>query len=111
MEMGEIIKQLRKEADLTQEELGKKLDPPLNRAAINKWESGVVENIKRSYILQMAALFNVSGSYLMGFDPSPANAPAPEGERTQEFIQLFRQLTDQQRQSLIALMRSMIASK
>ena len=66
--MGEYIKQLRRNHDLTQEELGQKLNPPVNRAAINKWETGQVENIKRSYIEQMSKLFDVRPSELMCFD-------------------------------------------
>ena len=68
MTMGEYIKWLRKNHDLTQEELGQKLSPPVNRAAINKWETGQVENIKRSYIEQMSKLFEVKPSDLMCFD-------------------------------------------
>ena len=68
MTMGEYIKQLRKNHDLTQEELGQKLNPPVNRAAINKWESGQVENIKRSYIQQMSKLFDVRPCELMCFE-------------------------------------------
>jgi len=68
MTMGEYIRQLRKNHDMTQEELGQKLVPPVNRAAINKWESGQVENIKRSYIQQMSKLFDVRPCELMCFD-------------------------------------------
>lgn len=68
MTMGEYIKVLRKNKDLTQEQLGQKLNPPVNRAAINKWETGQVENIKRSYIEQMSILFNVRPCDLMCFD-------------------------------------------
>lgn len=68
MTMGEYIRQLRKNNDMTQEELGQKLDPPINRAAINKWETGQVENIKRSYIEQMSRLFHVRPCELMCFD-------------------------------------------
>ena len=68
MTMGTYIKVLRKNKDLTQEQLGLKLKPPVNRAAINKWETGQVENIKRSYIEQMSILFNVRPCDLMCFD-------------------------------------------
>lgn len=68
MTMGEYIKQLRKNHDLTQEELGQRLKPPVNRAAVNKWETGQVENIKRSYIEQMSKIFNVRPCELMCFD-------------------------------------------
>lgn len=65
MEMSEIIKKLRTEYGWTQEELGKKLG--LQKAIINKYENGSVENIKRTTIQKMAQLFHVSPAYLMGF--------------------------------------------
>lgn len=73
MKMGEYIKELRTGGNKygitwTQEQFGKKLNPPVNRAAINKWETGLVANIKRSYIEQMSDLFGVSPSELMCFD-------------------------------------------
>lgn len=71
MTMGEYIRNLRKKNNMTQEQLGKKLSPPVNRAAINKWESGQVENIKRSYIEQMSSLFNVRPTELMCFEDEP----------------------------------------
>lgn len=66
MEMGELIKNLRIEKGLTQEELGNLLG--LKKAAINKYENGRVENIKRSTIQKMAEIFDVSPSYLMGWE-------------------------------------------
>ena len=68
MKMGEYIKQLRTDQGLSQEDLGKKLNPPINRAAVNKWETGQVENIKRSYIEQMSAMFGVRAESLMCFE-------------------------------------------
>ncbi len=67
MTMGEYIRQLRSEHDITQEQLGKMLIPQVNRAAVNKWESGQVENIKRSYIEQMSKIFDVRPCDLMCF--------------------------------------------
>lgn len=73
MTMGEYIKELRTGGNKygltwTQEELGRKLNPSVNRAAINKWEKGLVANIKRSYIEQMSDLFGVTPSELMCFE-------------------------------------------
>lgn len=64
--MGDRIKRLRIENNLTQEELGEKLG--LKKAAINKYEAGSVENIKRSVVGKMSKIFNVNPSYLMAFD-------------------------------------------
>ena len=73
--MGEYIKQLRKSAGLTQEELGQSLTPPVNKTAVNKWESGQVENIKRTYIKQLADKFGVRPSELMCFDEPSDDKP------------------------------------
>jgi len=64
--MGKRIKECREQAGLTQEELGNKLG--LQRAAINKYEKGHVENMKRATVKRMADIFDVSPSWLMGFD-------------------------------------------
>ena len=44
---------------MSQEELGAALIPPVNRAAVNKWETGMVENIKKTHIQQIAQMFGV----------------------------------------------------
>lgn len=69
MGMSEIIKQHRMALELSQEELGKRLNPPVNKAAVQKWEKGTVENIKRTHIEQMAALFGISPCQLLSFEP------------------------------------------
>ena len=50
--IGERIKTARVNRDMTQEELGKKIG--VQRAAINKYETGVVVNLKRSTIEALA---------------------------------------------------------
>lgn len=69
--MGLRIKNKRIECGLTQEDLGKKLNPPVKRQAICKWEQGIVADIKRSHIAQMAQIFGVSPVWLMGYEESP----------------------------------------
>ncbi len=66
MKMGDIIRELRLKNGMTQEELGAILG--VQKSAIRKYESGLVENIPRSSILKMATLFNVKPSYLMGWE-------------------------------------------
>lgn len=66
MTMGEIIKKLRLDADMTQEDLGKQLG--VQKSAVRKWEKGEVENIKRNTIQDMAKVFKVSPCYLMGWE-------------------------------------------
>ena len=72
MKVGEYIRKLRKGGNpygkkISQEELGQLLDPPINRAAIHKWEHGHVTTIKRPYVLQLAEIFGVDPNELMCF--------------------------------------------
>lgn len=64
MGTGDIIKKLRKEYNLTQEQLGEKIG--VQKSAIAKYENGRVENLKRSTIEKLANIFNVSPSYILG---------------------------------------------
>lgn len=66
--MGQRIHDKRKELKLTQEELGRKLDPPVKRQAICKWELGETGEIKRSYIAQLAHIFDCDPVWLMGLE-------------------------------------------
>jgi len=73
MTMGEYIKFLRTGGNVygkkwSQGELGQLLNPKVNRAAVNKWETGLVENIKRTHIEQMARLFGTTPIELLCFD-------------------------------------------
>jgi repressor LexA len=65
MEMGKYIELKRKELGLTMEELGQRLNPPVKKSAVNKWEKGVVKNIKASHVEQLARIFEVSPSDLL----------------------------------------------
>lgn len=62
--MGEILKELRTERGLTQEEVGKIIG--VQKAAIQKYEKGDVKNLKRSAIRKLSEFYNVSPTYLMG---------------------------------------------
>lgn len=64
--MGDRIRIKRLEAKLSMEELGDKLG--VRKSAVAKWEDGSVENIRRTHIEKMARIFEVSPTWLMGFE-------------------------------------------
>ena len=68
LKTGEILKKLRLDAGFTLENLGQKLDPPLEKATILRWENGSIKSIKQNYLLQLSKLYNVSVYYLLGQD-------------------------------------------
>lgn len=81
MDTGDIIKKLRKEHKLTQEDLGAIIG--VQKSAIAKYENGRVENLKRSTIEKLANYFNVSPSYILGIQEGvDINLPTPEVTRT-----------------------------
>ena len=68
MTTGERIKALRIAKGWSQEELGKKIG--VQRAAINKYEKGVVVNLKRDVIAKLASALDASPIDIMGFEPA-----------------------------------------
>ena len=70
--MGNIIKKLRLQKGITQEELAKVIG--VSKATIMKYEKGIVYNMKRSSIAKLADYFGVSPTYLMGLEEKqPSN--------------------------------------
>ena len=86
--MGERIAQKRKEKNMTMEELARVLG--VQASAINKYEKGLVENIKRSTIQEMAKIFECDPVWLMGYDPVVKNDSDILTEDEKTLIEMFR---------------------
>lgn len=100
--IGERIKYLRTLADMSQEELGSRVG--VQRAAINKYENGSVTNIPIATIEKMAKVFDVSPTYIVGWDEIKSNPLAAEikilqgvkkfyGQDAVELIESYTSLT------------------
>lgn len=63
MTIGRKIKQLRKERRLTQSELGDLLG--VKKAAVQKYESGQVQNLKQAVIKKLCEVFDKTPSYFL----------------------------------------------
>ncbi len=73
---GTRIKELRLIADMSQEELGRRVG--VQRAAIQKYEKGTVTNIPINTIEKIANVFDVSPTYIVGWSTEPSNPLAAE---------------------------------
>lgn len=73
---GTRIKELRNIYGMSQEELGRRVG--VQRAAINKYEKGSVENIPLKTVENIAHVFNVSPTYVMGWDDQSSDHLAAE---------------------------------
>lgn len=66
MEMGEKIKLLREQNDMTLEQLGNKVG--VGKSTVRKWENGMIANMRRDKIAKLADALHCSPGYLMGWD-------------------------------------------
>lgn len=73
---GQRIRELRMIANMSQEELGRRVG--VQRAAIQKYEKGTVSNIPLITLEKIAKTFDVSPTYLVGWDGSEQNQLAME---------------------------------
>lgn len=74
--VGARIKELRTLAGMSQEELGRRVG--VQRAAINKYEVGSVTNIPIATIEKMAQVFDVSPTYIVGWNDRSSNPLSAE---------------------------------
>ena len=66
MEFKDIIKNRRKELDLTLEEIGNAVG--VAKATVLRWESGEIQNIRRDKIAALANILRLPVGVLMGWD-------------------------------------------
>lgn len=84
---GTRIKELRTLSGMSQEELGKRVG--VQRAAINKYEKGTVENIPIKTIEKIALVFDVSPTYIVGWNGDESNPLAAEVKVIQGIKNIF----------------------
>ena len=70
MDVGKYIKSLRTESGMTQEQLGELVG--VKKAAVQKWESGMTQNLKRTTIQKLADIFNVNPAAFVGNEVEPS---------------------------------------
>lgn len=92
MTTGERIRQLRIEHQMTQEELGAKVG--VQKAAIYKYENGLVVNLKRSILEKLALVLDTTPTYLMGMeDAEPAQASLTKAQTS--LLSVFDELNEE----------------
>lgn len=95
--IGARIKELRIKAGLTQDQLGEKVG--VKKAAINKYENGTIENIKRSMQILLADALHTDPVRL--FYPEYASDVSFDlSDDERKLIEDFRRLTDEDREEI-----------
>ncbi|MCG8498932.1 MAG: helix-turn-helix domain-containing protein [Firmicutes bacterium] len=92
MKFGRILKQLREQKELTQEQLGKIIN--LSKANISKYELGRLEPNMET-LNQIATFFNVSIDYLLGRTDHPETIIKKTGLEN-IYLAVAKKMQDQQ---------------
>lgn len=87
MDVGKRIRILRTSCNMTQEELGEKLG--VKKAAIQKYESGSIVNLKTETIERIATIFDVTPSYIVGWDEFDKKYNLDEIKQEIKMIDIF----------------------
>ena len=108
--VGERIKMFRKLAGMTQVELATHVG--VGRAAINKYEKGVIENIPVKNIEYSAKALNVQPQTLMGWNDPEADVPCEDrlkrllklvyGQQTLDLVNVFQTINPKGKRKIMA---------
>lgn len=97
MNIGNYIKSLRISKGISQEELGKIVG--VQKAAVYKWESGKVQNLKRATIQKLAEYFEVTPSSFIEEDVTCADVLLTPSEH--QLIDNYRNLNEEGQEKLL----------
>lgn len=108
MTTGERIRRLRIEHQMTQEELGAKIG--VQKAAIYKYENGLVVNLKRSTIEKLAIVLETTPTYLMGMEDAELNQPILSELTPQQsaLLSSFDQLNEEGQQKAVEYVEDLV---
>lgn len=114
MTMGEQIKQLRLERNMTLEELGNKVG--VGKSTVRKWENGMIANMRRDKIAKLASALDVSPAYLMGWEQSnegdvPVNIIKKVPSKQEELISVYDQLSSRNQDKVLTYSKSLLTKQ
>ena len=110
MKTSEKIKFLRTRKGMTQEELGNAIG--VKKAAVNKYETGRVVNIKRSTLQKLADVLGVPPAQLLDDPDETELLPAVEiSESERELLNLIDSLTPDQKKLIMNMIKELGGTK
>lgn len=105
--IGNRIKKLRIDSNLTQEEVGKIIGS--SKQTLHKYENGIITNIPSDKIETLANLFDVSPSYIMGWDNNDINDNKLNKE-DEKLLNAFNQLNNEGQEKVITYTQDLVDS-
>ena len=105
--MAQRIKALRQEKGLTLEQVADVVG--VGKSTVRKWETGMIANMKRDKIADLAKALGTTPAYLMGWEEneekndSPTEPQLSEGEKV--LLDLFNRVPEDQQQMVLQMIR------
>ncbi len=104
-ELSKKIRDLRALHGLTLEQVAQQVG--VGRSTIRKWETGMIENMRRDKIAKLATALHTTPGYLMGWEDSPAPSltvkpQAPNFSKEElDLLRKFRCLDDRGKSAVL----------
>ena len=108
--MGQKIKYLREQHNLTLEQVGDAVG--VGKSTVRKWENGIIANMRRDKIAGLAKALHTTPAYLMGWEESPSITPPtpPPSLPLQRLTQAMDQLNDEGQTKLVDYADDLVSS-
>ena len=105
MNMGERLRQLRRQRHLSQEEVARHIG--ITRSAYSHYE---INNRQPVYetLIKLAAFYDVSLDYIIGGTVAPCKPPLADPHETRRIWQLLQHMDQEQRQQSIRLLNELL---
>ena len=112
--MAQRIKALRQEKGLTLEQVADIVG--VGKSTVRKWETGMIANMRRDKIADLAKALGTTPAYLMGWkeedtkkEESPSEPQLTEGEKV--LVDLFRQVPEEHQQMVLQMIRAALSNR
>ena len=109
--MAQRIKALRQEKGLTLEQVADVVG--VGKSTVRKWETGMIANMRRDKISDLAKALGTTPAYLMGWEEevkeiSPSEPQLTEGEKV--LLDLFRKVPEDQQKLVLQMIRAALGT-
>ena len=111
--MAQRIKELRQKKGLTLEQVADVVG--VGKSTVRKWETGMIANMKRDKIADLAKALGTTPAYLMGWNEdeekkdSPSEPQLTEGEKV--LLNLFNRVPEDQQQMVLQMIRAALGNQ
>lgn len=110
MTTAERIKRRRKDLGLRAEDVAERIG--VSRSTMFRYENGEIEKLPINHLVPIAKALHTSVDYLMGWtEDEKEPIPMDEDRLDQEFVRLFEQLGNEQKDLIVRAMKGILSEK